>query len=520
MSSNPTLKKQPSPFMYYFKWVVMIASVLLSAYLVMMMYAQGEYLFAIVTLVLLSSCIYIFSTPKAYAWRYVFPGMAGIGLFILFPLISTIAIGFTNYSNSNRLTIERATDVLLSQKHFKGENRNFSLYKNDQNWVLVLDSSNSDAQLTSVPFSFEQDLSEPIELFESNTQPNGEKATIRDLTSLKEPLNNLVVKAPNGDLYRKSTLRQFGILEPLFVLQADGESLKNSDTGVVYRPNMEIGFYQAIDEQGNWLTEKLRPGFTVNIGFGNFIQFFTDANFLDPFISIFIWTLIFSTLTVLFTTALGTVLACLVEWESLRGRSIYRLLLILPYAVPSFISILIFRGLFHQSNGEINQLLSMLFGVQLEWFNDPMLAKIMILVVNTWLGYPYMMILCMGLLKAIPEDLYEASALDGATPFQNFFKITLPLLIKPLTPLMIATFAFNFNNFVLIKLLTEGGPSRTDSVAPAGKTDILVSYTYRIAFEGGGGENFGLAAAISTIIFLLVGAIAIINMRATKMDFD
>lgn len=95
-----------------------------------------------------------------------------------------------------------------------------------------------------------------------------------------------------------------------------------------------------------------------------------------------------------------------------------------------------------------------------------------------------MMILCMGLLKAIPDDLYEASAMDGAGPFQNFFKITLPLLIKPLTPLMIASFAFNFNNFVLIQLLTNGGPDRLGTTTPAGYTDLLVSYTYRIAFEG------------------------------------
>lgn len=102
-----------------------------------------------------------------------------------------------------------------------------------------------------------------------------------------------------------------------------------------------------------------------------------------------------------------------------------------------------------------------------------------------------MMILCMGLLKAIPDDLYEASAMDGAGPFQNFFKITLPLLIKPLTPLMIASFAFNFNNFVLIQLLTNGGPDRLGTTTPAGYTDLLVSYTYRIAFEGGGGQDFG-----------------------------
>ncbi len=131
-----------------------------------------------------------------------------------------------------------------------------------------------------------------------------------------------------------------------------------------------------------------------------------------------------------------------------------------------------------------------------------------------------LMILCMGLLKAIPDDLYEASAMDGAGPFQNFFKITLPLLIKPLTPLMIASFAFNFNNFVLIQLLTNGGPDRLGTTTPAGYTDLLVSYTYRIAFEGGGGQDFGLAAAIATLIFLLVGALAIVNLKATRMKFD
>lgn len=194
----------------------------------------------------------------------------------------------------------------------------------------------------------------------------------------------------------------------------------------------------------------------------------------------------FSLITVFLTVAVGMVLACLVQWEALRGKAVYRVLLILPYAVPSFISILIFKGLFNQSFGEINMMLSALFGVKPAWFSDPTTARTMLIIVNTWLGYPYMMILCMGLLKAIPDDLYEASAMDGAGPFQNFFKITLPLLIKPLTPLMIASFAFNFNNFVLIQLLTNGGPDRLGTTTPAGYTDLLVNYTYRIAFEGGG----------------------------------
>jgi maltose/maltodextrin transport system permease protein len=128
-----------------------------------------------------------------------------------------------------------------------------------------------------------------------------------------------------------------------------------------------------------------------------------------------------------------------------------------------------------------------------------------------------MMVVCMGLIKAIPSDLYEASALAGAGPLDNFFRITMPLIIKPLTPLMVASFAFNFNNFVLISLLTGGRPDFLDTKVPAGTTDLLVSYTYRIAFEDSG-QNFGLAAAISTMIFVLVAVLAIVNMRLARVN--
>ena len=122
----------------------------------------------------------------------------------------------------------------------------------------------------------------------------------------------------------------------------------------------------------------------------------------------------------------------------------------------------------------------------------------------------------MGLLQSIPRELYEASAIDGATPLDNLLKITLPLLIKPLAPLLIASFAFNFNNFVLITLLTRGGPDILGTTTPAGTTDLLVSYTYRIAFQDSG-QNFALAAAIATLIFIVVGAMAWLNLKLSKV---
>jgi maltose/maltodextrin transport system permease protein len=127
------------------------------------------------------------------------------------------------------------------------------------------------------------------------------------------------------------------------------------------------------------------------------------------------------------------------------------------------------------------------------------------------------MVLCTGLIKSIPADLYEASAIAGAGPLTNFFKITLPLIIKPLAPLLVGVFAFNFNNFVLIALLTDGRPDFLNTKVPAGTNDILVSYTYRIAFKDSG-SDFGLAAAISTVVFFMVAIMALTHLRLMRAN--
>ena len=499
------------------KWSVLGLLGLLVGYLVVLMYAQGEYLFAITTLILSSAGLYIFANRKAYAWRYVYPGMAGMGLFVLFPLVCTIAIAFTNYSSTNQLTFERAQEVLLDRSWQAGKTYNFGLYPAGDEWQLALSDGETGKNYLSDAFKFGGE--QKLQLKETTAQPEGERANLRVITQNRQALSDITAILPDGNKVMMSSLRQFSGTQPLYTLDGDG-TLTNNQSGVKYRPNNQIGFYQSITADGNWGDEKLSPGYTVTTGWKNFTRVFTDEGIQKPFLAIFVWTVVFSLITVFLTVAVGMVLACLVQWEALRGKAVYRVLLILPYAVPSFISILIFKGLFNQSFGEINMMLSALFGVKPAWFSDPTTARTMLIIVNTWLGYPYMMILCMGLLKAIPDDLYEASAMDGAGPFQNFFKITLPLLIKPLTPLMIASFAFNFNNFVLIQLLTNGGPDRLGTTTPAGYTDLLVNYTYRIAFEGGGGQDFGLAAAIATLIFLLVGALAIVNLKATRMKFD
>ncbi|MFM2486188.1 maltose ABC transporter permease MalF [Celerinatantimonas yamalensis] len=504
---------------FWLKWSLLGVAVLITGYLSVLMYANGEYTFAILALVIIGTGIYIFANSKTYAWRYVYPGLAGIGLFILFPLIYTIGIGFTNYSNTNQLTFERAQEVLLDRTYITGQSYSFELYAQQHQWIIALSGAESQKVWVSQPFDLEHP-SHVIALHVANALPKQPAVSFRMIIQNRNRIGALKVRLPHGEQLMMSSLRRFSAVQPLYKQVGKAQMLVNQKTSASYLPNYKTGFYQQILADGHWGKEVLSPGFSVNIGWANFTRIVTDRGIRMPFIDIFIWTIIFATLTVVFTVIIGMVLACLVQWEALKGKASYRVLLILPYAVPAFISILIFKGLFNQSFGEINLLLSQVFGLRPEWFSNPHLAKAMVLIVNTWLGYPYMMILCMGLLKAIPDDLYEAAAMDGAGPMQNFFKITVPLLLKPLTPLLIASFAFNFNNFVLIQLLTNGGPDRLGTTTPAGYTDLLVSYTYRIAFEGSGGQNFGLAAAISTLIFVLVGALAIINLKASKLQLD
>jgi arabinogalactan oligomer/maltooligosaccharide transport system permease protein len=136
-----------------------------------------------------------------------------------------------------------------------------------------------------------------------------------------------------------------------------------------------------------------------------------------------------------------------------------------------------------------------------------------VLLVNLWLGYAFMFLVCTGALASIPSDLKEAAFVDGATGFRAFKRVTFPLLFIAVAPVLISSFAFNFNNFVLIYLLTEGGPPISGSLA--GETDIMLSYSYKVAF-GGAGANYSLAAAISTVIFVIVAIISLIGFRYTR----
>ena len=523
----------------WFKWLLASLVVLLNGYAIIMMYAGGEVAFALLDLVLVASGVYIFLNKRTYAHRYIFPGVAGMVAFIIFPLAYTISIAFTNYSGANLLSLENAMNYHLKKTYrLEGGEYDFTLVDNgDKRFQLLL--AQGDQSFISNPIQLwtNDDLKQSkapkvgseIKLVPLSGTASGVEAPVKEIVSHKMHLGLMSLVLPDGSQLTMTGLRKFAAEKQLFshlkdfnlksgVHLSDDYMLRNNETGEIMMPNRETGYYQYVDAEGHFTGGAEAPGFIVNVGWKNFMRVMTDPGIQGPFLQIFVWTVIFAACSVGFTLVAGMVLACLAQWEELQGRGFYRMMLILPYAVPAFISILVFKGLFNQNFGEINMFLGLLGFDKPEWYTSPALARTMILIVNTWLGYPYMMILCMGMLKSIPEDLYEASAMDGAGPLQNFFKITVPLLMKPLTPLLIASFAFNFNNFVLIQLLTNGSPDILGATTPAGTTDLLVSYTYRIAFQGAGGQDYGLAGAIATVIFLIVGALALLNLKLSKVE--
>lgn len=248
------------------------------------------------------------------------------------------------------------------------------------------------------------------------------------------------------------------------------------------------------------------------VGLANFREIFGKAS--QALWPVFIWTVVFAFSTVVINAIAGLILGILLYNKRLKGRNIYRTLLFLPWAIPAVISVQMWAALLNQPYGIVNKELGLLGLAAVPWLNDPLWAKISVLLVNLWLGFPYMMTATISALSTINDDLYEAASIDGASRWQQITSITLPLLRNSFTPILLSGFAFNFNNFGIIYLLTKGGPAQEGRLATAQSTDILLSWGYNTAFSTGGGQNFSLAAAIALIIFFLTLGISVVNFKA------
>lgn len=487
----------PAPWARLFLVALISTALLWAAF---QLYSLAQPLYGAILLALAVGFAVIFGSRRFYGSRFIFPGIAAVLIFIAFPVIYTIWIGFTNYSSFNLLSYERTIEVLTSRGTVdQATEQPFAVTPDGEGYRIWLPDSGL--------------LSDPVSLTTEQTAslaPAEEPATLldrREAIALRTGLGLLTLETPDGQLIKNAGIRTFASVVPEYV-QTGPDQLTRKD-GVVLTANHDTGFFQTADG------EDVPPGWRVNVGFENFQRILTSEGIRGPTLSIFVWTFTFAGLSVAFCFAVGLLLAVILQWEHLRFKPVYRVLLILPYAVPSFISILVFKGLFNQNFGEINLILNALFGISPNWFTEAGLARTMVIIVNVWLGYPYMMLLAMGFLQAVPEDHKKAAALEGASALRVFFTITLPQILPPFLPLLIAAFAFNFNNLVLIYLLTKGLPDIPGTVIPAGQTDILASFTYRLAFDNAG-QQFGLAGAITLLIFIVVAAISYANLVAMR----
>jgi maltose/maltodextrin transport system permease protein len=489
-----------------------------SLYLTFILYQSGNIWIALALLVVTWLGAFIYLNPSASTFRYLFPGFIGFGIFVIFPLAYTVYIGFTKYSSQNLLRFDRSA-ALFRNETFLSPNAASYKYKlyaeEDGNYVLYLeDERDASRRFQSEPFELTPGLKpktvqEPVKLdpLQGEQVPGKPMEMVQiNRGKLLIPMRARQFVLPDETLVALAGLTNFSSRERLWTPNPDG-SLTNKKDGTVIRPDSKLGFF--VNDKG----EKVGVGFRTFSGFDNYLRIISDPRVQGPFFRIFLWTLTFSALSVFLTFTVGMLLSVVLEQKDLRFRQTYRTLFILPYAVPGLLSILILKGLFNQEFGAVNALLKGLFGLAPEWNTNPWGARAMILLVNLWLGYPYMMLICTGMLQSIPSAIYEASAIDGSNKVRDFFDLTLPLVLPPMIPILISAFAFNFNNFNLIYLLTAGGPQMVGG--NAGETDLLVTYTYNIAFLDSG-TNYGLASAIATLLFLLVGCLAWINLRVTR----
>jgi arabinogalactan oligomer/maltooligosaccharide transport system permease protein len=268
--------------------------------------------------------------------------------------------------------------------------------------------------------------------------------------------------------------------------------------------------------------------FTVVISFTNYNMYHLEnpslvgwANYTNLlvgdlkaiFFPVFFWTVLFALISTGGAYIIGLLLAILLNNPNMKETRFYRAILIMPWALPATIATLSWQGLLNQSYGGINMLLkAMHLPGDIPWLTDPTWTRIGILICALWLGFPYMMNVCLGALQALSPTYFEAAEIDGATRWQMFRHITLPLITQSSIPLVISSFAFNFNNFGNIYMITAGGPPRPETQY-AGYTDILASAGYKMTTQS---NRYDLAAAMSVLVFLVIGALTLINMKSSK----
>lgn len=255
------------------------------------------------------------------------------------------------------------------------------------------------------------------------------------------------------------------------------------------------------------------------VGFENFASIFTLSTYRDSFGAVFGWTVIWTLSATTLQIIIGIFAAIVMHQPFIKFKRIFGVILLLPWAVPAFITILSFSNMFNDSAGAINtQVIPLLNHLPfidisaISWKTDPFWTKLAIISIQGWLGFPYIYVLTSGILQSIPDDWYEASIIDGASAIQKFRFITLPQIFAVAAPVFITQYTFNFNNFSMIYLFNEGGPGSVGS--GAGATDILISWIYKLTT--GTSPQYNIASAITLIISAVVIFVSLLVFKRTR----
>ncbi len=465
-----------------------------------------------IALVALVSALALISRRFAWImpWYYVLPAIVFLLTFTFFPVVLTIYLAFTDYAGirNGQLNVSTTTEVVAAE----GTRVTIA----DPASLNCADLRNGCADVRAEVYSFE------LLGVEAASYEDG-------VLVLAEPL-------PPGRAAREVELflPDLGFAFSTDVVDVDAERV-TLGRAPPFPPDLTtVTFQMATDltrtivrDDGAVLEldAPLPAGFEPTaiaryndygfVGWSNFRTIFAAAQ--RSLIPVFTWNITFAVSTILINLVAGVFLAVLLNNPDLRLRNLYRTLLILPWALPSIITIQVWRGFLNENFGAINRLL-MLFDVTPEpinWLGTVGATRAAVLIVNLWLGLPFMMTAVLGALSAIPRELYEAAKIDGATPMQSFWGVTAPLLRTAMIPITLTGFAFNFNNFNLIFLLNDGGPPIAGGTATARGTDILISWAYNEAFRTQGGFAYGLGSAISILIFIITIAVSLVNFRVT-----
>jgi len=539
-SKGPAAILAGSAMTVVLRLIVLAAIDAFTIWFVAQLIGDEEWILALFVAVVTLGLNAVFLIDGLYPYRWFSPGLALLILMIIYPTIFTIYVAFTNYRDGNLLTRSQAEDVLLDRLYLPPDAPTYGWTAfrstDDPNtyglWLIPDTDEGGEAVFAEAgeltPAS-EIDLGQheldedgiPTGLASFERVARGETFAILDSvlsqTEFGEPDN--VIK-----LNPKNPIQQAGVFREKFTVRDDG-SLFDNETSVLYATRQGTytpveGPYmnadgQVTDADGQPL-EVIRPGYYVVTGLDNFERLITNDKIRGPFLRVFIWTFAHAFFTVFLTFWFGLFLAVILNARFMPGRGILRTLLLVPYAIPAFISVLVWKGLLNEQLGVINKGIDSIFGVNgPQWTSSPTWVKVGILLIQLWLGFPYMMLICTGALQSIPGDIYEAARVDGANVLQQFRFLTLPLLLVAVGPLLIASFAFNFNNFTIVELFNKGQPPISPD-SPAGHSDILITYTYELAFGSGRGADYGFASTISIVIFLIVAVITFFNFRFTQ----